>query len=244
MSLLSLQGVSKRYRHGRRERVALRDVSLSVESGELVCVFGPRKSGRSTLLRIVAGLELPDEGTVWLEGVELVSASSAIGRRVAYCRTSFSELEGECVLDHVATGLLAQGAVLPSARRVAEEVLSRMGVADRAHLKPHELDGTECVRVGIARAMIASPTLLVIDEPTVAVGQLDSDPILRLLRTIADSGVAVLMSTADAMCLSGVDRVMALDEGELRGEVQSSEADIIRLPVATLRLAAESADAG
>jgi ABC-type ATPase involved in cell division len=244
VSLLSLQGVGKRYRRGRREYVALRDVSLSVEHGELVCVLGPRKSGRSTLLRIAAGLELPDDGVVQFEGVDLSSVSSAIGRRIAYCRTSFSELEGERVLDHVATGLLARAAALPSARRSAEDVLSRMGVAGCAHLRPHELDGAECVRVGIARAMIASPTLLVIDEPTIMVGQLESDPILRLLRTIADDGVAVLMSTADAMCLSGVDRAMSLDEGELRGEVQSSKADVIPLPVAALRLAGETADAG
>jgi ABC-type ATPase involved in cell division len=245
VSLLSIERVGKRYRRGRREYVALRDVSLSVEHGELVCVLGTRKSGRSTLLRIAAGLERPDHGTVRFEGVDLSSVRNVIGRRIAYCHTSFSELEGERVLDHVATGLLAQDSASVPARRAAEDVLSRMGVADCARLRPYELDGAECVRVGIARALISSPTLLVVDEPTAPVGLLQSDPILRLLRMIADEGIAVLMSTGDAMCLSGVDRAMSLDEGELRGELQPSQADVVPLRLAALRLAVEpDVDAG
>jgi ABC-type ATPase involved in cell division len=245
VSLLSIEGVGKHYHRGRREYVALSDVSLTVEHGELVCVLGTRKSGRSTLLRIAAGLERPDHGTVRFEGIDLSSAGNMIGRRIAYCHTSFSELEGECVLDHVATGLLAQDSAPVSARRAAEEVLSRMGAADCSRLRPYELDGAECVRVGIARALISSPTLLVVDEPTAPVGLLQSDPILRLLRTIADEGIAVLMSTGDAMCLSGVDRAMSLDEGELRGELQPSQADIVPLRFADLRLADKpNADAG
>lgn len=245
MSLLSIEGAGKRYRRGRREYVALRDVSLSVEHGELVCVFGTRKSGRSTLLRIAAGLERPDHGTVRFEGVDLSRAGNVIGRRIAYCHTSFSELEGECVLDHVATGLLAQDSAPVPARRAAEDVLSRVGAADCARLRPYELDGAESVRVGIARALISSPTLLVVDEPTAPVGLLQSDPILRLLRTIANEGTAVLMSTGDAMCLSGVDRAMSLDEGELRGELQPSQADVVPLRLAALPLADDpDADAG
>ncbi len=245
MSLLSVEGVGKRYRRGRREYVALKDVSLSVEHGELVCVLGTRKSGRSTLLRIAAGLERPDYGTVRFEGVDLSSTGNVIGRRIAYCHTSFSELEGERVLDHVATGLLAQDSVPFQARRAAEDVLSRMGAGDCARLKPDELDGAECVRVGIARALILSPTLLVVDEPTAPVGLLQSDPILRLLRGIADEGTAVLMSTGDAMCLSGVDRAMSLDNGELRGERQPFQADVVPLRLADFRVAEEpDADAG
>lgn len=245
MSLLSIEKVGKRYRRGRREYVALKDVSLAVEHGELVGVLGTRKSGRSTLLRIAAGLERPDQGTVRFEGVDLSSAGNVIGRRIAYCRTSFSELEGERVLDHVAAGLLAQHVAALPARRAAERVLARTGVSDCARMEPYELDGGECVRVAIARALISSPTMLVIDEPTVAVGLLQSDPILRLLRSIADEGVAVLMSTGDATCLSGVDRAMSLDEGELRGEVQPSEADVVPLRVAAPRAGAEpQADAG
>lgn len=232
MSLLTIDGVGKRYRRGRREYVALKNVSLSVEHGELVCVLGTRKSGRSTLLRIAAGLERPDVGIARFEGVDLKSAGNLVGRRLTYCRTSFSQLEGDRVIDHVAAGLLAQHVASLQAKRAAERVLARTGMADFADMEPYELDGGECVRVAVARALVSSPTMVVIDEPTAAVGLLQSDPILGLLRSIADEGVAVLMSTGDATCLSGVDRAMSLDEGELRGEAQPSKADIVPLRVA------------
>lgn len=245
MNLLSMRSVGKRYRRGRRECVALKDVSLSVERGELVGVLGTRKSGRSTLLRIAAGLERPDHGVVCFEGEDLSTAENVIGRRIAYCRTSFSELEGARILDHVEAGLLAQRVAPLSARRAAERTLARAGVADCARMEPCELDGAERVRVAIARALMSSPALLVIDEPTAAAGLLQSDPILHLLRLVADEGTTVLMSTGDATCLSGADRAMSLDEGELRGELQPPEVYVRRLrPVPRWVGTEPEADAG
>lgn len=229
MSLLLLEGVSKRYRRGRREYVALSDISLSVDRGELVAVLGTRKSGRSTLLRVAAGLEPPDEGHVCFEGRGL--CPSAIGRRLAYCRTSFSELEGEVVLDHLAAGLLAQGLAPIEASRIAASALARTDVSGCARMTPDELEPAESIRVAIARALTSSPSLIVIDEPTASIGLLETDPILRLLRSIADDGTAVLMSTGDATCLSGADRAMSLDEGELRGEYEPPHADILPLHI-------------
>ncbi|HEX5308009.1 MAG TPA: ATP-binding cassette domain-containing protein [Solirubrobacteraceae bacterium] len=227
MSLLVIQDVSKRYRRGRREYVALDGVSFSVESGEVVVVFGTRKSGRSTLLRIAAGLERPDDGEVRFQGAELLPSDEVIGRRLAYCRTAFSGLEGDVVLDHVAAGLLAQEMTAVQAARVADRALARAGASECARMRPYELEPAECVRVSIARALASSPALLVIDDPTASVGPLQSDPILRLLRSLADEGVAVLMSTSDATCLSGADRALSLDRGELRGEPDPHEAEVV-----------------
>jgi putative ABC transport system ATP-binding protein len=224
VSLLSLQGVSKRYRRGRREYVALIDVSLSIERGELVAVLGLRRSGRSTLLRIVAGLELPDDGVVRFEGEDLSLVRDVLGRRIAYCHTSFSASEGYRVVEHLAAGPLARHATPLQARREAEAALARVGASDCARMEPYELDGAESVRVAIARALTAAPSLLVIDEPTSCIDVLQRDPILDLLRSIADEGVAVLMSTGDATCLAGVDRAFSLDEGELRLDEDESDA--------------------
>jgi ABC-type ATPase involved in cell division len=113
------------------------------------------------------------------------------------------------------------------AARVAGRALARVGASDCARMRPYELEPAECVRVAIARALTSSPALLVIDDPTAAVGPLQSDPMLRLLRSLADEGVAVLMSTSDATCLSGADRALRLDQGELRGEVDPPEAEIV-----------------
>jgi ABC-type lipoprotein export system ATPase subunit len=236
VSLLSIESVSKRYRRGLRERVALLDVSLAVERGELVTVLGTRKSGRSTLLRIAAGLERPDDGIVCFEGASLSVVRDVIGRRLSYCHTSFSAMEGDCVLDHVAAALLAQGVSSSRARHAAQHALTRASMAEGAGMQPDELSTAERVRAAIARALVAGPSVIVIDDPTSGVGSLQGDAVLRLLRSIANEGVAVLMSTDDATCISGADRAFALDDGQLRVDVQAPYADVVPLHPRKLEL--------
>ena len=230
MSLLSVEGVSKRYRRGNREFVALREVSLSIEPGELVVVLGTRRSGRTTLLRVAAGIERPDEGLVLFEGADLSRHRDVLGRRLCYCHSSFSMMQGERVVDHVAAPLLAQRSSRREARRGAEAALEQTGARNCATMLPDELDGAERVRVAIARSLAPHPALLVIDDPIARAGVLQRDPLLRLLRSLPGAdGPAVLMSTDDGMCVSGANRVLLLDEGELRSEVETPPADVVPL---------------
>lgn len=230
MSLLSIEHATKRYRRGRLERVAVRDVSLEIEPGELVAVWGARFSGRSTLLRLAAGIEFPEEGRVLFEGRDLAaSRNGVLGRRIGYCHMGLSGLRHGLVIEHVASGLLAQRALPKQARRRGQELLFRVGAEHCAKLECHELAGAEVVRVAIASALITSPALLVIDEPIAGVDMLERDPLLSLLRAIANEGTAVLMSTGDAQGLSGVDRALSIDSGELRGEVTRTQAEVVQL---------------
>lgn len=231
-----------RYQRGRLERVAVRDVALEIEVGELVAIWGPRRSGRSTLLRLAAGLESPEEGVVRFEGDDLAACRNGVlGRRIGYCQTSLSSGEGGLAVEHVAAGLLAQRISLKQARRRAEEALTRVGADECGQLDCQELDGAEVVRVAIATALVMTPKLIVIDEPTNGVEMLERDPLLALLRSIANEGVAVLMSASDAQGLAGVDRALSIDNGELRGDIKSSEARVVPLrPVSSHHDAAES----
>lgn len=223
-----MEHVTKRYQRGRLERVAVRDVSLDIEPGELVVVWGARFSGRSTLLRIVAGVESPEEGSVLFEGHDLAQCrNSVLGRRIGYCQTNFSSSQRGLVIEHVAAGLLAQRVSPKQARRRGQELLLRVGAEHCGPLRCHELDGAELVRTAIASALATNPALLVIDEPTNGVDVLQHDSLFRLLRSIANEGTAVLMSTGDSAALSGVDRVFTLDAGELH--VQSTPADVVPL---------------
>ncbi|MGN6373580.1 MAG: ATP-binding cassette domain-containing protein [Solirubrobacteraceae bacterium] len=244
-ALLSIEHVSKSYRRGRREYVALRDVSLAVESGEYVVVLGSRKSGRSTLLRLAAGLERPDEGSVRFDGIDLSCSTGILGRRLCYCRTAFSAMEGGAVAEHVAAGLLA-GRVSPArARRSAEGALERVGLTGYASMYPYELNGEELVRVAIARALAVEPSLIVVDDPTAHVGMLQGGPILALLRSIADEGVSVLASTDDATCLSGADRALSLDAGRLQVQALAPQAEVVPLRKPVRRTGTEpGADVG
>lgn len=224
MALLELAGVGKRYGRGQLERVALRDVSFELGAGELVAVWGRRNSGRSTLLRIAAGLEPPGQGVVSLRGRDLnARGGEELREQIRYCRKTYRLSEGQLVIDRLITAQLTRGIRGQAARTRAHEALKRVDAAHCATLKPNELDIAETVLVGIARSLVHQPTLLVIDEPTLGVDVLERDRILSLLRGLADEGIAVLMSVGETTCLSGADRALSLAGGELHGELQPPE---------------------
>lgn len=227
MSLLSIKNVTKRHGRGRIERLVLNGVSLEIDPGEMVAVWGTRRSGRTTLVRVAAGMERPDEGSVFFTGQDLAwRRDRVLGSEIGWVQFHFSLEEGVSVLDQVAGGLLAQRISLPAARRRAQEALADVGAESCAEFSPRDLDAGEMVRVALARALVISPRLLIIDEPTSGVDLVDRDSILVLLRRIANRGVAVLMTTGDGAALAGVDRVFTLDHGELRGGVSQPIATV------------------
>lgn len=232
MSLLTLEDVTKTYVRGRRELVALRKVSLEIDAGEVVGVWGRRFSGRTTLLRVAGGLERPDRGRIALDGLDLAAcAERDLRRRIAYCHPHFNPAHAERVVEHVAVPLLAAGVRFDRACRRAHAMLERLGAGACAELRPHELDHGETTRVAIARALLPEPQLLLVDEPTNGIGLLERDPLLSLLCAVTRAeGVAVLMTAAETTALAGVDRALSLSSGELRGEVLPTAAAVVQFP--------------
>jgi ABC-type multidrug transport system ATPase subunit len=228
MILLELEHVSKRSRRGVRD--ALDDVSLTIDRGELVTVWGARRSGRSTLLRLAAGIEAPDGGVVRFAGRDLAGlGEQELGEGVGYCRTAFRASAGQHVVDLLAATQLACGVPRSAARSRAWQVLERVGAKECARRTAEELNGEEIVRVAIARALACQPRLLVIDEPTIGVDPIARDGILALLRSIADDGVAILASTGEGTGFLGAERVLALHKGKLRGEITPELAPVTEL---------------
>lgn len=229
MSLLALEQVGKHYGSGAQSRIALRDVSFEIEPGQLVAVWGRRRSGRSTLLRVAAGLERPDTGFVRLDGRDLYAPATRGLDDISYCRTSFRPSEGQLILDQLLLGQMSRGVKAATARSRASEALRRVGAEGLVAFRPADLDAAERVRVAIARALVREPRLLVIDEPAIGVDLLARDGIFSLLRSLANEGVAVLTSTADAAGLANADRALALSEGELNGSAVPDTAAVIPL---------------
>lgn len=229
MTLLALSHVSKTYRRGRRELRALRDVSFELAAGELVGVWGQRFSGRTTLLRVAAGLESPDEGRVLVDGIDASAhPEGTLRRRLAYCHTSFAPAHAELVVEHVAVPLLAVGTRIDRACSRAQAMLDRVGAGTCAELRPHELAQGELVRVVLARALLQQPDLLLIDEPTTGVDLLEREDLLTTLRVIAkDERVAVLVTASESAGVAGVDRVLSLNEGTLHGDALAHAADVV-----------------
>jgi putative ABC transport system ATP-binding protein len=236
MSLLELEHVSKRYRDGDMERVVLRDVSLDLEGGELAVVWGLRGCGRSTLLRLAAGIERPDGGLVRFDGRDLARhGEEVLGAGVGFAQKTLAHNGSRPVLEVVMVSLLARGISGELARRRACDALERAGAAGCAALSISRLDTAEAVRVALARVLALAPRLLVIDDPIAGVDLSQRDGILALLRSLADEGMAVLASAGESTALSGADRTLALGEGELRGPPAPELAPVLPLRRAAAR---------
>jgi ABC-type sugar transport system ATPase subunit len=234
MSLLMLDKVSKRFRRGGRrgfERVALQDVQLEVEPGELVTVWGRRRSGRSTLLHVAAGIERPSAGAVRFGGVDL-SRRPMLGRRggIAYASGHFSRVVGDTAFDQVTAPLLGSGLAASAVQAPAFDALRRTDALDCAQLDIDGLNADERIRVAIARALATDPKVLVVDEPMQQLRHSEArERMLELLRSLAGDGIAVLMTAAEATELAGAHRALTIDQGQLRGLTRPGGGEVVEL---------------
>jgi ABC-type sugar transport system ATPase subunit len=232
--LLELSAVGKRY-GGELAQDVLREVSMVMEAGELVTVWGRRRSGRSTLMRIAAGVQAPDSGSVRFAGQDLAGdGRDALGGEIGYCRRTFRPTEGRSVLDQLIVSQLARGLARTPATARARDALERVEVERCAALEASALDAAEAVRAAIARTLVHEPRLIVIDEPTLGVDLPARDGILLLLRSLADEGIAVLASTGETTGFAGSDRALSLSNGRLHGHITPQLATVLPLhqPVA------------
>ena len=230
MSLLELRDVSKYHSRGSRWIEILREVSLEVDTGEFVAVWGLRRSGRSTLLAVAAGVDQPDAGAVLFAGDDLnARGTTGLGNGVGYCHQVTGAPSRRKVIDNVRAGLLARGVPVPDTHAHAHKALERVGVERCAELLLGDLDAAEAVRVAIATALVLRPRLLVIDEPTKGVDLLERDKLILLLRSLADEGIAVLVSDGDGSGLSDADRTLSLAAGELRGRITPRTGSVLPL---------------
>jgi ABC-type multidrug transport system ATPase subunit len=240
--LLSLERVSKRYprgAHTSRERIALREITLEVGAGEFVAIWGRRRSGRTTLLEVCAGLEVPTTGAVRFAGRDLTD-HRAVGMQggIGFAQPHFSRMHGVAV-EQIATPLLKTRVRVEAAQMRAYDLLERVGAGPCAELAAEELEPHELVRVTLARALIMAPRLALLDAPTSGIPAPERDAIFQLLRSLANSeGIAILMAVDEVPGLAGVaDRLLAISGGELRGETVPPEPT----PVVPLRRAEPSA---
>jgi len=223
--IVELQRVWKIYRMGRWRRIeveALRGVDLAVERGEFLAVMGPSGSGKSTLLHLMGCLDRPTKGRVLFEGQDVTrlrpSALARIrNRRVGFVFQSFNLSPTLSALGNVELPMIFAG--MPRAERIyrAQELLSRVGLGERAKHLPSELSGGEQQRVAIARALANSPDLLLADEPT---GNLDTETgrgVLSLLSEANREGVTVAVVTHDPEVAEAAGRKLGLRDGRIAG---------------------------
>jgi putative ABC transport system ATP-binding protein len=219
--LIELREAYKTYRIGTLEVPAVRGVSLTIGAGEFAAVMGPSGSGKSTLMHLIGCLDRLDRGQYRFEGrpIEQLSRTQLAAlrsRRIGFVFQSFNLLRRTSIVDNVAMPLMYQGVRRRERRRRAAALLDRMGLGDRAHHQPNQLSGGQQQRVAIARALIASPAIVLADEPT---GNLDSHTsaeIMSLLATInREQGVTIVLVTHEADIAAYARRQIIVRDGRI-----------------------------
>jgi putative ABC transport system ATP-binding protein len=220
--LLAIDAVAKAHWRGDRQLRVLGGVSLELDAGEFVAVYGPRSSGKTTLLRLAAGLDRPDAGRVAFAGrdvAELTGRELArlLREEIGWVERSGPRGDALPVADYVALPLLGRER-RTGARRAAMAALERLGVGGCADERWAGLSDAERTLVALAHALVRRPRLLVVDDPTGGLDVADREHILGLLRELAaDEGAGVLMAVPEIPSTLRAHRVLSLSGGRLIG---------------------------
>ena len=224
-SMLELEGVCKSYRTPAEVVVALREVSLVVEPGEVVAVLGPSGSGKSTLLLLIGAMLLPDKGVIRFRGRDLGEFSErerAQHRRssVGFVFQDYNLFPGMSALENVAFPLWLNRVAWRESRAQAREMIEHVDLSHRASFLPARLSGGERQRVAVARALATKPGLVLADEPTGNLDTVRGERVLSVLREMArEQETAVILVTHDIHASGYADRTFELKDGRLHERV-------------------------
>lgn len=224
MDAIRAENLYKTYGKGDTEVKALRGVSITAKSGEVVALLGPSGSGKSTLLTALGLLNPPEKGEIHLmgelvvrEGVEVQEAAAIRRRKIGFVFQKSNLIPFLNAQENVQLALALNEERGPGSRRRAGELLDYLGVGQRAEHYPEQLSGGEQQRVAIARALAIAPPLILADEPTAALDSHRGRSVMELFRKVAkEQGTAVLVVTHDHRTLDIFDRIFEMEDGQIK----------------------------
>jgi glutamine transport system ATP-binding protein len=224
MNMVEFKNVSKRF----GSTVVLEDVNFSIKQGEVVVLIGPSGSGKSTLLRCINALETIDSGDLLVDGLSVRGGASTvreIRQEAGMVFQQFNLFPQMTALENVAFGpRQVRGVAKAEALRQAEELLGKVGLAERTHHYPNELSGGQQQRVAIARALAVKPKLMLFDEPTSALDPELRQEVLRVMQSLAEDGMTMIVVTHEIAFARKVGtRLIFMEHGHITVDGQPAE---------------------
>ncbi len=227
--IIQVEHLRKVYQVGHEKVIALNDVNLAIEPGEVCCIVGPSGSGKSTLLNQLAGLEKPTKGHVFIgkhDISQMTENELAKFRQehLGFIFQSYNLLPSLTAAENVALPLMFKGISRKERLKMATQELKKMGLGKRANHKPTEMSGGQQQRVGIARAFVAKPKVIFADEPT---GNLDSQTtaqvLYRMMNMAKENGITFVMVTHERDLSAVADRIITIKDGKVESNVVVDE---------------------
>jgi putative ABC transport system ATP-binding protein len=224
--ILEAHDLFKRFALGEGSVDALRGVSLSVAKGEFVAIMGSSGSGKSTMLHLLGGLDRPTEGSVLIDGINIIQLNDDEATLKPRAKTGFvfqffNLISLLNVAENVALPFLIAGDSLATHRERVDALLELVGLSDKAKHRPDQLSAGEQQRVALARALANEPAILLADEPTGNLDFVTGTEILDLLWDSCDRlGQTIVLVTHDARAAAYADRVLVVRDGTIRDEIQ------------------------
>ena len=229
MALIDLRNVTKRYRVGEQEILALNGIDLLIEQGEYAAIIGPSGSGKSTLMHLLGCLDTPTSGSMHIDGVDVSRASGnklseMRNQKIGFVFQSFNLLPKLNVLQNVELPMIYSGVSAKERRDRALAAIERVELQNRVKNTPLQLSGGQMQRVAIARALVNRPKIIFADEPT---GNLDSKTganILQLFRELSEQGSTIVIVTHDSKIAAQTPRRIEIADGVVVQDVKNEPA--------------------
>jgi putative ABC transport system ATP-binding protein len=221
--ILEMNQITKSYHLGEEEQVVLNQINLTVNKGDFVAILGPSGSGKSTLMNIIGCLDSPTSGEYILsnqkvEDLDEEQLAAIRNKEIGFVFQQFQLLPRSSALQNVELPLVYAGVPEKERKQRSQEMLSRVGLAEKINHRPNQLSGGQQQRVAIARAMVTEPTILLADEPTGALDQKTGLQIMELFHELHKEGKTIIMITHDREIAKHASKIVQILDGKLREE--------------------------
>ena len=221
LAFIEVRNLRKVYRLGSEKVYALRNIDLDIDKGEVCCILGTSGSGKSTLLNMLAGLEKPTRGDIFINGVNIAKLSE---RKLAKFRQentgfvfqSYNLISQFTAIENVGMPLMFKGISKKARDKAAKAMLKAVGLGDRLRHRPNQMSGGQQQRVGIARAFVAKPNVIFADEPTGNLDTKTTDDVMRLMVSMCRKhNLTLILVTHDLEIAEYADRIVHIIDGSI-----------------------------